>query len=93
MFEDECLRFTRRYLADGAPMRDDMESHGRQLRSLALEREGDKKAEIVAEMILDDGTPLTERYDVWTYDSPPSLSDPHAAREAAFMIAVGITNL
>ena len=69
-----------------------MEGHGRHLRSLTLER-GSGEAEIVAEIVLDDGAPLIERYPVWTYDTPPDLDDPHAAREAAFMIAVGITNL
>jgi hypothetical protein len=90
--EEECLHITRRYLADDAPMRHDMEGHGRHLRSLTLDRESGV-AEIVAELVLDDGTPLTERYGIWTYDSPPRLDDPRAAQQAAFMIATGITNL
>jgi len=44
-------------------------------------------------VILADGTPLTERYSVWHFDRPPSLDDPYAAREAAQMIAVAITDL
>jgi hypothetical protein len=92
VFEEECLRMTRGLLADDAPLRGDMEGHGRHLRALTLER-GSGETEIVAEIVLDDGTPLTERYNIWTYDTPPDLNDAHAAREAAFMIAVGITNL
>ena len=91
-FEDECLHKARALLADDAVLRGEMEGHGRSLRSLTLER-GDGDAEIVAEMVLADGTPLTERYSVWHFDRPPDLGDPHAAREAVFMIAVAITNL
>jgi hypothetical protein len=91
-FEDECLDETRQYLADDSPLRGEMEGHGRSLRSLTLVR-GDGDAEIVAEVVLADGTPLVERYSVWHYDRPPSLDDPNAAREAAFMIAMGITSL
>jgi hypothetical protein len=69
-----------------------MEGHGRHLRSLTLHR-ANGAAEIVAELILADGTPLTERYDIWTYDTPPDLDEPGAARQAASMIAAGITNL
>ena len=91
-FEDECLRATRGILAEGAPLRGEMEGHGRHLRSLMLQR-ANGTAEIVAEIVLADGTPLTERYDVWTYDTPPDPDEPGAARQAAFMIAMGITNL
>jgi hypothetical protein len=91
-FEDECLRATRGILAEGAPLRGEMESHGRHLRSLTLQR-ANGAAEIVAEVVLADGTPLTERYDIWTYDTPPDPDDPAAARQAASMIAAGITNL
>ncbi|WCB91583.1 hypothetical protein DSM104299_00254 [Baekduia alba] len=91
-FEDECLRATRAILADGTPLRGEMEGHGRHLRSFTLHRANDA-AEIVAELILADGTPLTERYDIWTYDTPPDLDEPGAARQAASMIAAGITNL
>jgi hypothetical protein len=91
-FEDECLRTARRVLADDAPLRGAMEGHGRSLRSLTLER-GDDDAEIVAELVLADGTPVTERYSVWHFDRPPDLADPHAAREAAQTIAVAITDL
>jgi hypothetical protein len=91
-FEDECFAYVQRSMADGASMREDMELNGRHLRSLTLERTSDD-AEIVAEMTLDDGTPLTERYSIWTYDTPPNPNDPHEARQAAFMIALGLTKL
>lgn len=91
-FEDRCLEHVLEYLAAGAPMREDMEGFGRRLRSLTLERTDDD-AEIVAEMTLDDGTPLTERYSIWTYDKPgPSISAAEA-NQVGFMIAVGITDL
>jgi hypothetical protein len=74
-------------------MRSDMEHFGhRHLVALSLDRGGDE-AQIVAEMTLDDGTLLVERYGVWTYDRPLSLDDPDHPREAAFMIAIGISNL
>ncbi|WP_445147657.1 hypothetical protein [Baekduia sp. Peel2402] len=91
-FEDECLRGVRKVLADEAPLRGEMERHGRTLRSLTLER-SDGDAEVVAEMVLADGTPLTERYSVWHFDVPPNLDEPFAAREAAKMIAIAITDL
>jgi hypothetical protein len=90
--EEDCLEWVRRYLADDAPMRSDMENFGRHLVSLSLDRH-DGKAEIVADMTLDDDTSLTERYDIWTHDRPPTLDETHGAREAGFMIAVAITNL
>jgi hypothetical protein len=91
-FEEECLEHVVRKLADGAPLREDMEGFGRHLRSLSLVRTSDD-AEIVAEMVLDDGTPLTERYSIWTYDKPNPSLDTDEANYVAFMIAVGITNL
>jgi hypothetical protein len=66
-----------------------MEGHGRHLRSLSLQRVGGA----VAEVVLADGTRLTERYDIWNYDTPPDPGEPGAARQAASMIAAGITNL
>jgi hypothetical protein len=81
------------YLADDAPLRGDMERFGhRHLVALTLERDGEK-AEVIAQMKLNDGSPLTERYDIWTHDTPPVLDWPPAAREAAFMIAIGISGL
>jgi hypothetical protein len=89
--EEDCLQWVRQCLADGTPMRSDMENFGRHLVSVVLDRH-DGKAEVVAEMKLDDGTPLTERYDIWTFDRPPTLDDPNGARDAGFMIAHAITD-
>jgi hypothetical protein len=91
-FEARCLYHVVRLLADGAPLREDMEGFGRHLHSLALERTADD-AEIVAEMALDDGTPLTERYSIWTYDKPGPSTSAAEANQVAFMIAMGITDL
>jgi hypothetical protein len=93
-FEDECLDWVRRYLADDAPLGGEMKGHRGRLLSLTLDRTSGE-AEIVAEMVLLDGSPLTERYGIWTYGEPrpPTLDEPHGAREAGFMIAMGITSL
>jgi hypothetical protein len=93
--EDECWRHVLILLADDAPLRSDMEGHsGRHLVSLRLDRSrGD--AEIVAEMRLRDGSSLTERYGIWTYDTPPQLHErhPETAHYQGFMIAMGISDL
>lgn len=91
-FEDECLHRLRDAFDRESPLAGEMEGHRGRLRSLTLERTADD-AEVVAEILLNEGGTVTDRFSVWWHDTPPNLRDPHAAREAAFMILVGLTGL